>query len=82
MSHFPGTFHLGRKDRLWWNISRMMTRFGLDDFQLMPRTYILPRDLKRLKAKMLESGEQLQLILKPVCSVASFLFVCVQKSRF
>ena len=28
MNHFPGTFQIGRKDRLWKNLSRMQLRVG------------------------------------------------------
>ncbi len=66
VNHFPGTFHLGRKDRLWTNINRMGIRFGHDAFDIMPRTFILPRDRKRLKAKMREIGASQKYILKPV----------------
>ena len=28
VNHFPGTFQIGRKDRLWRNLSRMMVHHG------------------------------------------------------
>jgi len=28
VNHFPGTFQIGRKDRLWRNLSKMQTRVG------------------------------------------------------
>ncbi|PSN35043.1 hypothetical protein C0J52_15405 [Blattella germanica] len=28
INHFPGTFQIGRKDRLWKNLYRLMTKFG------------------------------------------------------
>lgn len=28
INHFPGTFQIGRKDRLWKNLFRLMTKFG------------------------------------------------------
>ena len=28
VNHFPGTFQIGRKDRLWKNLSRMQLRVG------------------------------------------------------
>ena len=27
VNHFPGTFQIGRKDRLWRNLSKMQSRF-------------------------------------------------------
>lgn len=31
LNHFPGTFQLGRKDRLWRNFQRMIKKFGLKE---------------------------------------------------
>jgi tubulin polyglutamylase TTLL4 len=28
LNHFPGTFQLGRKDRLWRNFQRLINKFG------------------------------------------------------
>ena len=28
VNHFPGTFQIGRKDRLWRNLSKMQARVG------------------------------------------------------
>lgn len=30
INHFPGSYELGRKDRMWKNISRMKRKFGVD----------------------------------------------------
>ncbi|XP_072393958.1 tubulin monoglutamylase TTLL4-like isoform X1 [Diabrotica undecimpunctata] len=49
LNHFPGTFQLGRKDRLWRNFQRMMSKFGAKEFGFLPHTYILPQELKLLK---------------------------------
>ncbi|GFX34215.1 tubulin polyglutamylase TTLL4 [Trichonephila clavipes] len=49
VNHYPGSFHLGRKDRLWENYSRMFVRHGPEAFNFFPETYILPADLKLLK---------------------------------
>jgi hypothetical protein len=32
INHFPGTFQIGRKDRLWKNLYRLMTKFGKKEY--------------------------------------------------
>ncbi|XP_065161645.1 tubulin monoglutamylase TTLL4-like isoform X2 [Atheta coriaria] len=49
LNHFAGTFQLGRKDRLWRNVQRLMHRFGAKEFGFIPQTFILPNDIKSLK---------------------------------
>ncbi|XP_060522806.1 tubulin monoglutamylase TTLL4-like isoform X2 [Cylas formicarius] len=49
LNHFPGTFQLGRKDRLWRNFQRMISKHGLKEFGFLPHTYILPQEMKLLK---------------------------------
>lgn len=49
MNHIPGTFQLGRKDRIWRNLQTQMSRHGKKEFSFMPHTYILPQDLRRFK---------------------------------
>eukprot|EP00929_Paragymnodinium_shiwhaense_P096941 TRINITY_DN5869_c0_g1_i2.p1 TRINITY_DN5869_c0_g1~~TRINITY_DN5869_c0_g1_i2.p1 ORF type:complete len:695 (-),score=158.93 TRINITY_DN5869_c0_g1_i2:161-2245(-) len=41
-NHFPGSWHLGRKDRLWQNISRMQRKFSRS-YNITPQGYILPK---------------------------------------
>ncbi|XP_045779216.1 tubulin polyglutamylase ttll-4-like isoform X1 [Maniola jurtina] len=49
MNHFPGTFQIGRKDRLWRNLQKLSSKYGISEFGIMPKTYVLPHDLKILK---------------------------------
>ncbi|XP_068619528.1 tubulin monoglutamylase TTLL4-like isoform X2 [Battus philenor] len=49
MNHFPGTFHIGRKDRLWRNLQKLVSKYGTHEFGIMPKTYVLPHDMKLLK---------------------------------
>ncbi|XP_044253224.1 tubulin polyglutamylase TTLL4-like isoform X2 [Tribolium madens] len=49
LNHFPGTFQLGRKDRLWRNFQRFINKFGYKEFGFIPQTYVLPHELKILK---------------------------------
>lgn len=49
MNHIPGTFQIGRKDRIWRNLQSKVQQFGQREFNFMPQTYILPQDGSRLK---------------------------------
>ncbi|XP_058451853.1 tubulin monoglutamylase TTLL4 isoform X2 [Malaya genurostris] len=48
-NHLPGSFQIGRKDRVWRNLQAQMNRHGKKEFGFMPRTYIIPQDLKMLR---------------------------------
>lgn len=37
INHIPGTFQIGRKDRIWRNLYTQMTRHGKKEFNFMPR---------------------------------------------
>ncbi|KAH7698852.1 tubulin-tyrosine ligase [Aphelenchoides avenae] len=67
VNHFPGAFHMGRKDRLWQHISEMMELFPDDGFDVMPKTYILPKDAQKLKI-YLSAPVKRHVILKPPAS--------------
>ncbi|XP_035215022.1 tubulin polyglutamylase TTLL4-like [Stegodyphus dumicola] len=67
VNHYPGSFHLGRKDRLWNNYKRMQNRFGEDDFNFFPETFLLPADMKSLK-KTWENETDRCWIIKPPAS--------------
>ncbi|CAH8827517.1 unnamed protein product [Trichobilharzia szidati] len=49
VNHFPGSFQLGRKDKLWMNLNQMRSYFGKKSIDFVPRTFCLPTDLKLLK---------------------------------
>lgn len=72
VNHFPGEFHVGRKDRLWQHIYNMMRSgndAGNDDrWTIMPFTYILPRDSRKLRSYLSMSGSRRHVILKPPAS--------------
>lgn len=68
VNHFPGAFNLGRKDKLWTNINRHMQCFSCHEFDIMPKTFILPRDAKLLKDKMMCDAQLVPVILKPPAS--------------
>ncbi|XP_075789074.1 tubulin monoglutamylase TTLL4 isoform X2 [Pelodiscus sinensis] len=68
LNHFPGSFQIGRKDRLWRNLSKMQTRFGKKEFNFFPQSFILPQDIKLLRKAWEESGSRQKWIVKPPAS--------------
>ncbi|XP_043496287.1 tubulin polyglutamylase TTLL4-like [Polistes fuscatus] len=69
VNHFPGTFQVGRKDRLWRNVSRMMVKHGKREFGFVPRTYLLPQDLRCFRQVWEKSsGNKEKWIIKPPAS--------------
>ncbi|KAJ7318897.1 Tubulin polyglutamylase ttll4 [Desmophyllum pertusum] len=68
VNHFPGTFQIGRKDRLWRNLSRMMVHHGKKEYGFVPQTYILPYDFKLLKRAWDDGSSRQKWILKPPAS--------------
>lgn len=68
LNHFPGTFQIGRKDRLWRHFQRLIAKFGYKEFGFLPETYVLPHDFKLLKQNWEfknDSGKEMW-IIKPV----------------
>ncbi|XP_046371170.2 tubulin monoglutamylase TTLL4-like [Haliotis rufescens] len=68
LNHFPGSFQIGRKDRLWRNLSKMQVHFGKREFGFFPQTYVLPQDLKLLKRAWEDGGSKQKWIIKPPAS--------------
>ncbi|KAJ8394493.1 hypothetical protein AAFF_G00045030 [Aldrovandia affinis] len=67
LNHFPGSFQIGRKDRLWRNLSKMQTHYGKREFSFFPQSFVLPQDMKLLK-KAWEEGGSPKWIIKPPAS--------------
>lgn len=68
INHFPGTFQIGRKDCLWLNLSRMMLKHEAKEFDFVPRTYVLPRDLSCFRQVWKKLGSKEKWIVKPPAS--------------
>ncbi|XP_018585215.2 tubulin monoglutamylase TTLL4 isoform X1 [Scleropages formosus] len=68
LNHFPGSFQIGRKDRLWRNLSKMQVRFGKREFGFFPRTFVLPQDIKLLRKAWEDGGSRQKWIIKPPAS--------------
>ncbi|KAJ8255191.1 hypothetical protein GJAV_G00202050 [Gymnothorax javanicus] len=68
LNHFPGSFQIGRKDRLWRNLSKMQVRFGKQEFGFFPRSFVLPQDIKLLRKAWDSTGTRQKWIIKPPAS--------------
>ena len=65
LNHLPGTFNIGRKDRLWKNYHKLRLKFGKEEFSFLPRTFCLPGDTKLLKKVWEKRGCRAKWIVKP-----------------
>lgn len=50
VNHFPGTYNLGRKDSLARNLTKFRRRWGHENCDFVPRTFLLPADRDELAA--------------------------------
>eukprot|EP00051_Salpingoeca_urceolata_P018954 m.270485 g.270485 ORF g.270485 m.270485 type:complete len:940 (+) comp19316_c0_seq2:2760-5579(+) len=67
-NHFPCSFELGRKDRMYRNICHMQARYGKRHFDFVPDTYCLPNDYQLLKRAWDSAPAGSKWILKPSAS--------------
>ncbi|XP_068877007.1 tubulin monoglutamylase TTLL4 [Aphelocoma coerulescens] len=68
LNHFPGSFQIGRKDRLWRNLLKMQARCGKKEFNFFPQSFILPQDIKLLRKAWEEGASRQKWIVKPPAS--------------
>ena len=66
-NHFPGTWQLGRKDLMYRNIASCIREHG-DDYNIVPKTWILPYDIGIFRKEREESEGKKLWILKPAAS--------------
>jgi tubulin polyglutamylase TTLL4 len=67
-NHFAGTWQLGRKDLMYRNIAAQIREFG-EEYNIVPKTWILPHDLRSFQEERKESeGKHRLWILKPAAS--------------
>lgn len=71
LNHFPGSFQIGRKDRLWRNLLKMQARCGKKEFNFFPQSFILPQDIKLLRKAWEEGASRQKWIVKPVSAKQS-----------
>jgi len=68
VNHYPGSFHLGRKDKLWYRLRSAIQKHGKDKFDTFhPTTFVLPRDYEDLNEYWQSSPSKL-FIMKPPAS--------------
>ncbi|XP_021381915.2 tubulin monoglutamylase TTLL4 [Lonchura striata] len=68
LNHFPGSFQIGRKDRLWRNLLKMQARCGKKEFNFFPQSFILPQDIRLLRKAWEEGASRQKWIVKPPAS--------------
>ncbi|EUB60336.1 Tubulin polyglutamylase TTLL5 [Echinococcus granulosus] len=66
VNHFPRSYELTRKDKLAQNIKRMQYLKGLSNFDIIPKTFVLPCDQIELRSSYLKG--QGPYIVKPIAS--------------
>ncbi|XP_061854304.1 tubulin polyglutamylase TTLL5 isoform X3 [Colius striatus] len=66
VNHFPRSYELTRKDRLYRNVSRMQLAHGFKTFHILPQTFILPTEYQEFCNSY--SKDRGPWIVKPVAS--------------
>ncbi|XP_022647604.1 tubulin polyglutamylase TTLL4-like isoform X2 [Varroa destructor] len=57
VNHFPGSFHLGRKDKLHLNLSRLKKNAAIE-LDFVPQTFLLPQESKAFQKAWKKEGPQ------------------------
>jgi hypothetical protein len=65
VNHFPGTYNLGRKDSLARNLTKFRRRWGHENCDFVPRTFLLPADRDELAAYYSQMPSGTLFISKP-----------------
>uniref|UniRef100_A0A8C7PSI0 Tubulin--tyrosine ligase-like protein 5 n=1 Tax=Oncorhynchus mykiss TaxID=8022 RepID=A0A8C7PSI0_ONCMY len=65
VNHFPRSYELTRKDRLYKNIQRMQQSHGFKNFHIVPQTFVLPSEYQEFCSFVKDQGPW---IIKPVAS--------------
>ncbi|XP_068683988.1 tubulin polyglutamylase TTLL5-like [Montipora foliosa] len=66
VNHFPRSYELTRKDKLYKNIQRMQHSKGVKHFDFIPESYIIPEEFNEFNAAYLKDRKPW--IVKPVAS--------------
>ena len=77
-NHLPGSFQIGRKDRLCRNLCHAQAVHGKAAYNFVPMTFVLPFDLNLLKTEF--ETKNCKWILKPV-SWLDFCFSPYQRTN-
>lgn len=68
VNHFPGTFEIGRKDKLWKNLNKAQIKYSKKEYDFVPLTFCLPSEWKTFKRYWDETGHKQKWIIKPPAS--------------
>ncbi|XP_063694154.1 tubulin monoglutamylase TTLL4-like isoform X5 [Bolinopsis microptera] len=68
VNHYPGTFEIGRKDKLWKNLNKAQIKHSKKEYDFIPLTFCLPSEWKTFKRYWDESGHKQKWIIKPPAS--------------
>ncbi|XP_019712934.1 tubulin polyglutamylase TTLL5 isoform X1 [Hippocampus comes] len=66
VNHFPRSYELTRKDRLYKNIQRMQEGHGFKNFHIVPQTFVLPLEYQQFCSSYAQ--DKGPWIIKPVAS--------------
>ncbi|XP_022048914.1 tubulin polyglutamylase TTLL5 isoform X2 [Acanthochromis polyacanthus] len=66
VNHFPRSYELTRKDRLYKNIQRMQQTHGFKNFHIVPQTFVLPSEYQEFCSCF--AKDKGPWIIKPVAS--------------
>uniref|UniRef100_A0A1A8II19 Tubulin--tyrosine ligase-like protein 5 n=1 Tax=Nothobranchius kuhntae TaxID=321403 RepID=A0A1A8II19_NOTKU len=66
VNHFPRSYELTRKDRLYKNIQRMQQTHGFKNFHIIPQTFVLPSENQEFRNCF--AKDKGPWIIKPVAS--------------
>ncbi|XP_047201906.1 tubulin polyglutamylase TTLL5 isoform X3 [Girardinichthys multiradiatus] len=66
VNHFPRSYELTRKDRLYKNIQRMQQTYGFKNFHIIPQTFVLPSESQEFRNCF--AKDKGPWIIKPVAS--------------
>ena len=76
VNHFPGSYHLGRKDKLHVNISRLRKSLQIS-LDFVPQTFLLPVESKSFHKAWKKEGNVHRWIAKPVRLLLSKDEACI-----
>ena len=79
VNHFPGTWELGRKDKLGANLEKARRRHP-DAFDFAPRSFLLPRDTEEWRKDRARLGPRETYIIKPPASRAGAACACYARA--
>lgn len=65
MNNVPGSENVGNKDLLWTHLNRMSRKFGPQEYNFMPRTYVLPKEIQKFESMWSKHGMGTTWIIKP-----------------